>query len=264
MPDIVSREEIHYGKPVHQKIAKKKVNGGQDGVLLSPLHCQSVDSYQPPYRRTTKTTAYGVNEPQWSEGPPPLNFKKSPYCRVPLPALSGTSITINPLIAFHPAPPIVWQIRDTPNNAALAYHIRNKSFHWLSLPAFEPRSVTSITIKLEPFDRPFIVFASNPTRGVTIGDILMAVYKAARAGATRIFCEHLNIDIDLLAPAIQRYGEVASQDTGSITGDDTVSFSVGQYMDFRTTWSGLTPSTKERDVWILHTKKSGVRSLDVS
>jgi len=254
MPDIVWQKN-HQGNLVDQKIVKNK---GQDGVLLSPLHWD-LDSYQPPYRRTVTTTAYGVNEPQWSEGPPPLNFEASPYSSIPLPALSGTSITIHPLLAFHPVTPIVWQIRDTPNNAALAYHIRGrKSFHWLSLLAFEPSSITSITIILEPFDRPFIVFASDTTRGITIGDILMAVYKAARAGATRTFCEHLHIDLDLLAPAIQQYGEMVSQDTGPITGDDTVSFSVSQYMNFRTHWAGLTPSTKERDVWILHTKKAGV------
>jgi hypothetical protein len=53
--------------------------------------------------------------------------------------------------------------------------------------AFEPSSITSITITLEPFDRPFV--ASDTTRGITIGDVLTAVYKSARAGATRIFCE---------------------------------------------------------------------------
>lgn len=242
MPDIVTRK-------VHQQ--NQIVN--QDGVPLSPLYW-----YQPPYRRTVITTAYGVNEPQWSEGPPPLIFEESPYSRVSLPALSATPITIHPLLAFHPVTPIVWQIRDTPNNAGLAFYVKGKNFfHWLSIPAFEPTSITSMTIMLEPFDRPFIVFASDTTRGViTIGDVLTAVYRAARAGATRIFCEHLNIDAELLAPVIQQYGEIARQDTGSITGDDTVSFSVGQYMDFRTIWAGLTPSTKEPDVWILHTKKS--------
>ena len=257
MPGVVERKtKTHQSNPGTQEIVKKEVIKGQDRVPLSPLHW-NLDSYQPPYRRTITPTAYGVNEPQWSEGPPPLNFEKSPYSRIPLPALSTTPITIHPLIAFHPVPPIVWKIRDTPNNAGLAYHIRGKKFfHWLSLLAFEPSSTTSITIILEPFDRPVIVFPSDTTRGITIGDILTAVYKAARAGATRIFCEHLNIDAELLAPAIEQYGEMVSQDAGPITGDDTVSFSVSQYMDFRTSWAGLTPSTKERDVWILHTKKS--------
>jgi len=165
---------------------------------------------------------------------------------------------INPLLAFHAITPIVWQLRDTPSNAALAYHIKGKKFfHWLSQPAFEPNSITSITITLEPFDRPFIVFASDTTRGITIGDVLMTVYRGARAGATRIFCEQLNIDADSLAPVIQQYGEMVSQDTGSVAGDDSVSFSVAQCMNFRTNWAGLTPCTKEQDVWILHTKKSG-------
>ena len=85
----------------------------------------------------------------------------------------------------------------------------------------------------------------------------MTVYRGARAGATRIFCKHLNIDADRLVPVIEQYGGMVSQDMGSIAGDDSVSFSVAQYMDFRTNWAGLTPSTKDRDVWILHTKKSG-------
>ena len=243
---------------MNQKIVKKAVNKAQDEVLLSPLHWD-LDSYRPPYLPTETTTAYGVNEPQWSEGPPPLNFEESPYSRIPLPALSETPTTIHPLIAFHPITPIIWQIRDTPNNAALAYQIKEKKyFHWLSLLAFEPSSISSMTIMLEPFDRPFVVFPSDTTRGITIGDVLMAVYKAARAGATQVFCEQLNIDADLLAPAVQHYGTIVSQETGPITGDDTVSFSVGQYMDFRTIWAGLTPSTKEKDIWILHTKKSEI------
>lgn len=235
-----------------------KMAQDQDQVPLSPLHWD-FGSYRPPYRHTTTTTAYGVNEPQWSEGPPPLRYEDSPYSRISLPALSETPITIHPLLAFHPITPIVWRIRDPPSNAALAYHIKEKKyFHWLSQPAFEPRSITSMTFRLEPFDRPFVVFAFDTTRGVTIGDVLMSVYKAARDGATRIYCKHLNIDADCLAPVIQQYGEMASQDTGSIAGDDTTSSSVSQYMDFRTNWAGLTPSTKERDVWILHTKKTGV------
>jgi len=256
MPDI-ARRKSHQQNLVDKKNVKKKA---QDGVLpLSPIHWD-LGSYQPPYGHTTTTTAYGLNEPQWSEGPPPLVFEDSPYSRIPLPALSATPITINPLLAFHPVTPIVWQIRDTPNNAALAYHITGKGkkfFHWLSQPAFEPSSIPSITITLEPFDRPFIVFASDTTRGITIGDVLMAVYKAARAGATRTFCEQINIDADRLLPVILQYEEMVSQDTGSIAGDDTASSSVSLYMNFRTNWAGLTPSTKERDVWILHTKKSG-------
>jgi hypothetical protein len=254
MPDITRRKK-RQPNLVDQKNGKKK---GQIGEPLSPLHW-NLDHYQPPYHPTMITTGYGLNEPQWSEGPPPLKFEKSPYSRVSLPALSETPITIHPLLAFDTITPIVWQIRDTPNNAALAYHIKGKKFfHWLSLPGFEPSSIPSITIMLEPFDRPFVVFASDTAKGITIGDVLRAVYRAARAGATRTFCEHLNIDLELLAPVIQQYGEMASQDTGSITGDDTVSFSVGQYMNFRTNWAGLTPSTKERDVWILHTKRSRV------
>ena len=82
----------------------------------------------------------------------------------------------------------------------------------------------------------------------------------ARAGATFIFCEYLliNIDADCLVPFIQQYGEMVSQDTGSFAGDDSVSFNVAQYMDFRTNWAGLKASTTEQDVWISHTKKSGV------
>ena len=85
----------------------------------------------------------------------------------------------------------------------------------------------------------------------------MTVYRGARAGATRIFCNQLNIDADSLAPVIQQYGEMVSQDMGFVAGDDSVSSSVAQFMGFRTNWAGLTPSTKEQDVWILHTKKSG-------
>lgn len=254
MPDIVGRI-THQRDLVDKKNLKKKA---QDQVPLSPLHW-GLGSYQPPYGRTTTTTAYGLNEPQWSEGPPPLNFEESPYSRISLPALSATSIKIHPLLAFDAITPIVWQIRDTPNNAALAFHIKGKKFfHWLSQPAFEPSSITSITITLEPFDQPFIVFASDTTRGITVGDVLTNVYRAARAGATRFFCKDLNIDSNLLEPVIQQYGEMVSQDTGSVAGDDSVSSNVARYMDFRTNWAGLTPSTKERDVWILHTKKSRV------
>jgi hypothetical protein len=258
MPDIV-RRKTHQRNLVDKKNLKKKdEDKAEDQVPLSPLHWD-LGSYQPPYGRTSTTTAYGLNEPQWSEGPPPLNFEKSPYSRISLPALSATPIKIHPLLAFHAITPIVWRIRDTPSNAALAYHIKGrKLFHWLSQSAFEPSSITSITITLEPFDRPFFVFASDTTRGITIGDVLTNVYRGARAGATRIFCKDLNIDADLLEPVIQQYWEMVSQDAGSVSGDDTVSLDVARCMDFRTNWAGLTPSTKEQDVWILHTKKSGV------
>lgn len=255
MPDIV-RTKTHQQDLVDKKKLKKKA---QDEEPLSPLHWD-IGLYQPPYGRTTTTTAYGLNEPQWSEGPPPLNFEKSPYSRIPLPALSATKIKIHTLLAFHSITPIVWQIRDTPNNAALAFHIREKKFfHWLSQPAIEPSSITSITITLDPFDRPFIVFASDATKGITIGDVLMTVYRGARDGSTQIFCKKLNIDADSLAPVIQQYGEMVTQvqDMGFVAGDDSVSSSVAQFMGFRTNWAGLTPSTKEKDVWILHTKKSG-------
>ena len=87
----------------------------------------------------------------------------------------------------------------------------------------------------------------------------MSVYRGAREGATHFFCKDLNIDADRLLPFIQQqYGEMVSQDTGSVAGDDSVSFNVARYMDFRTNWAGLTPSTTEQDIWILHTKKSGV------
>ena len=254
MQDIV-KSKTHQQGLVDQKNLKK--NAQDEVTTLSPLHWD-LGSYRPPYGHATTTTAYGLNEPQWSEGPPPLNFKKSPYSRIPLPALSATQIKIHPLLAFHTVTPIVWQIRDTPNNAALAFHVREKKFfHWLSQSAFEPNSITSITITLEPFDRPIVVFASDTTRGITIGDVLMTVYRGARSGATRIFCNQLNIDADSLAPVIQQYGEMVSQDIGFVAGDDSVSSSVAQFMGFRTNWAGLTPSTKEQDVWILHTKKSG-------
>lgn len=211
------------------------------------------DSYSIPYPHKMTSTGYGVSEPQWTEGPPPLVFERSPYARVPLPQLSEGPIRLNNLLAFDKSPLINWFIDQPPSSAFLE---RDESYpehyHWMSLPATDNPHLSSMTIRLDPFRSPIVVFPRGSV--ITIGDVLAAVYYGARRAATETFCDELGINSSLLMPAVQDYGRWVRQSIRPSGGDDSVCTSIRSYMNFRTRWAGLLPSTAERDVWVVYTK----------
>lgn len=212
-----------------------------------------VASHDVPHQRRRSSTGYGVNEPQWTEDPSPLVLERSPYARVPLPKLSERPIKLTNILAFDELPLINWFIDQPPNSAFLEGHESDPEYyHWMSLPATDNPYLPSMTIRLDPFRSPIVVFPRDSF--ITIGDIIVAVYYGARRAATETFCEELGLNSSLFIPAVQDYGRSVSQSIGPATGDDAVCTSIRSYMKFRTLWAGLLPSTTERDVWVVYTK----------
>ncbi|CAA7263002.1 unnamed protein product [Cyclocybe aegerita] len=226
--------------------------------------------YTPPYPRRAPTdyTAYGLNEPQWTVGPPPIIYNRSPYATVPLPPLSppppATPPRIHRLLAYANEPSIIWSINQSTHDAQLARAPSHASYHWRTLPALEPspsRSPSSLTIRLAPFTRPIVVFPKARDGVITIGDVLTAVYNGARQGAMDEFCAALGTSQSAVWANgnMGAYAQMAMQAETRPRGDDEVSTSVCSALHFRTLWTGLDPSRTERDVWILHTRPLGVR-----
>ncbi|KAF8962477.1 hypothetical protein BDZ97DRAFT_1920537 [Flammula alnicola] len=211
------------------------------------------ESYGVAYPRVAQTTGYGLNEPQWSEGPRPLIFQLSPYARVPLPPLSAYPITVHPLLTSHGEASVIWTIDQHPTTASCTPGLSARDqYHWKSLPAMDGPHIPSLTIQIHPFRTPIVVLPKNGV--ITVGDVLVAVYAGARRGATEIFCQDLHVSPHVMWTAAEDYNRLAVQHEGPTGGDDEVCTNVRSYMDFRTRWVGLEPSPTERDVWVLHTK----------
>ncbi len=210
--------------------------------------------------RSHMPTAYGLNEPQWSGGPPPLTFELSPYARVPLPPLAP--INPHPLLHCpdHPNSPIHWSVTQPPSSARLSSSSSYTSaYHWKALPALNPshRSLTIRAASAPSFSRPIVVFPSSiHSEVITIGDTLNAIYNGLRQCANDVLCETLGIVPSLLSEQLFHGSAGLSYTTTQATygGDDEVSTHLAQCLDFRIQWVGLVPSNRERDVLILHTK----------
>ena len=104
---------------------------------------------------------------QWQLEPPPLDFKKSPYCCIPLPDVAHGPVNISPILAY--------------NDGCRAYNERDvfqgqsvNDDHYMCAPATNP-SLGSITILL-PNSRGVTVHASLKKHSfVTVGDVLEAL-----------------------------------------------------------------------------------------
>lgn len=222
---------------------------------------------QPPYPLKTTTTPYGLNEPQWSEGPPPLRFDQSPYARVPLPQLPP--IVLHELLSRRDQNNgvVCWSVHQPTASARLSSSsVYANAYHWKALSALtqNPRShSSSLTIRIAsaPFTRPIIVFPSNPSTGViTIGDVLNSVYRGLRQCANDVLCESMQISPSLLSEQLFRqsgFPPMALQSIGE--PNDEVSSHIAQILEFKTQWVGLAPSDRERDILILHTKTPAPR-----
>jgi hypothetical protein len=216
---------------------------------------------QPPYPFKTTATGYGLNEPQWSEGPPPLIHDRSPYARVPLPALPPIVLHELLLCRDQNLSAVCWSVHQPPASARLSSSsVYATAYHWKALPAFSqnPRSHSSLTIRVAstPFTRPIMVFPSNPSTGViTIGDVLNSVYRGLRQCANDVLCESMHISPSLLSEQLFRQNGLAPMTTQCIPEpNDEVSSHIAQILEFRTQWVGLAPSDRERDVLVLYTK----------
>jgi len=251
MPGLYAINTDNHGPRSHRD--KKRLPSASPTSSAPHVRRGRTDSYSPPYPHKMMSTEYGVNESQWTQGPPPLVFERSPYARVPLPPLSEAPIRLSNILAFDNLPLINWFIDQPPSSAFLE---REESYpehyHWMSLPATDNLHLPSMTIRLDPFSSPIVVFPRGSF--ITIGDALAAVYYGARRAATETFCNELGVNSSLLMPAVQDYGRWVRQSRRPNGGDDAVCTSIRSYMNFRTRWAGLLPSTAERDVWVVYTK----------
>jgi len=205
-----------YGMPEH---TSRRVAGGE--------------SYTVPYPFRTVTTGYGLCEPQWSEGPPPLIHHLSPYAAIPLPPM----YPINVILAAN-SKMMRWMIHE---RAELAVAAPVYGQGWQAMPATEPSSNGPMSIRIEPL-RTMIVVPPT-TRGVlTVGDVLFAIYHGVRSEVQKA-----------------RYGSSPSSNPSrrhgmsTAQGGDQISMDVQSSMRSCTQWVGLAPSRTEPDVWVLHT-----------
>ena len=219
----------------------------------------------PPYPFKTSTTAYGLNEPQWSIGPPPLTYARSPYASVPLPPLPLINLHEFLLYRDQNVSTITWPVHQPPTSARLvSTSAYTTAYHWKALPALahDPRAHSSLTIRVAstPFTRPIVVVPANRDSGViTIGDVLNCVYSGLRQCANDVLCESMQISPSLFSEQLFRtYGFPQTTPSGPRLGpkqsNDEVSSHIAQILDFETQWDGLAPCERERDVLVLHTK----------
>lgn len=229
---------------------------------------ESQSAYKPPYSFQQTTTAYGLNEPQWSIGPPPIRFEASPYYRVPLP--SQPPINIHSLLrnvggedTNRVLQPIVWYVNQPSSSARISSSSAYANpYHWRTLPAASPVASSappsSITIRVASapsFTRPIVVFPSNAHSGViTIADVLNAVHYGLRQNANDVLCETMGIVPSLMTAQVLHGSNAAPSTLSQGGSDDEVGTHIARCLSFHTLWAGLSPSPYERDVWILHTK----------
>lgn len=209
---------------------------------------------------------------------------------VALPPLTPSEAEIHPLLRLHTSPAIHWNILEEPSpvSTSISSHIGPfGSFggHWMFEPATNP-PLTSVCIRAPIIlDRPIVVFPSHShhrRRYVTVIDVLTAVHQAisgsrARGNQSSRASEAANLTIDgvtlpsmdsnivgmslLLRPDITRSHTLITRHesglrsftyNGNVRLRDSHAQRLSQIDPEVWLWSGLTPSTEERDVWLLH------------
>ena len=141
---------------------------------LNTYRSQTVSSSWNPsgYSQTAHTSGNMTTRRcvEGSEAPPPLDYKKSPYCCVPLPSITyGPDIPIiDPFLAYPD-----WRCPQNGQNVSQGQSIDTHHYHRCA-PATSPR-VESATILL-PCGRGITVHASyNGSGFVTVGNVLDAL-----------------------------------------------------------------------------------------
>lgn len=176
---------------------------------------------------------------------PSLIHQNSPYGNVGLPSMSSIPVTLHPLLRYEPTPCIEYSMVLPPSSAAPSRpHLTHP--RWLQEPATSP-NLGSLTIRATWQERAIVVFAGEAAYGfVTIWDVLVTVYRALRSKVTYT---HANTyqntnDLALFYRPAQR--------SAVQPGEGTIRTSIMNLLQGRTAWRGLSPSTVEADVWLLH------------
>ena len=183
------------------------------------------------------------------ERPPPL----LPVRPVPLPALADIPISVNPVLLCTPSKiALEYNLSLPPSTARLL--LSTKVYigrrDWRRQPAMDPSTVGSMTIKVPGLERLVVVFPSTlESAVVTVGDVLIALHHAVQASG-----------IELHVGFGEKYGQ------RTILGSSPMSLAPRLAYEHTTIatpergggdpwWAGLYPCQKERDVWILRTRK---------
>ncbi|KDR66297.1 hypothetical protein GALMADRAFT_273675 [Galerina marginata CBS 339.88] len=239
MPGIINNDDAYF-TPDEQAYSPRVSKGNHNNPLTridtttttTPHHHAHVhahrtshgsgESHRVPYPFRTQTTAYGLNEPQWSVGPPPLIYELSPYARVPLPPL----FKIHPILAFSPSPAqdcaLDWLVDKHPERAEPTAVGRQfmGGYHWTTVPATDPaRGGGVLHIRLEPF-RQLVTVHPGRSGVITVGDVLRAVYVGARQNATELMMERLGVDRSSMERQMSAYARLATHAMGPVMGDD--------------------------------------------
>lgn len=254
----------------------RKPSRDTDNQLPSFDPSPTVPLISPSYPFMMTTTAYGLNEPQWSiGGPPPLKYAKSPYACVPLPPLPLIDIHKFLLCREPKVTPITWPVHLPPGASARleSTSAHKDKYHWKTLPALshDPHSHSSLMIRVAStsFTRPIIVVPADNKGVITIGDVLNCVYSGLRQCANDVLCESMQISPSLLSEQLFRmHGfpqtKTAVRSMGQKQLNDEVSSHIAQILEFKTQWDGLTPSNRERGVLILRTKALAPRRPEMN
>ncbi|KAF8955242.1 hypothetical protein BDZ97DRAFT_1858870 [Flammula alnicola] len=187
--------------------------------------------------------------------PPPQLVRQT---LIPLPPLADVPILIHPLIAYsRSAPPIGYDLSMAPSNASLSPLIMTETNErlWRHQPAMEPRTVGSITIRAPRLDRPIVVFpATLHTNVVMVENVLDAVYSSIRAQCTAdLYRPGNNTALAMRRRTLNEDRYSRSRTPSSV--DDPLTKAIRRYLGGYCIWAGLYPSSDERDVWILHTRR---------
>lgn len=210
-----------------------------DSPPLSPISFGQ-NSYIPPYEQKQDWTGYGLREPQWTQGPPPLVYHLSPYATKPLPPQHMTgSFQVSSMLLDGS---IRWSIDQAPSSARLA---SGHYVNWQTMAAVQalPHEHVHFNIQIPGLIVP-VHFQQHAYQTLTIHDILCAIYNAARRNAVE----------SMIKPDHYNFGVMSQFDSafppGQYAGDDAVGTSVARLARGKTHWSGL--RRYNDDTYLLH------------
>jgi len=184
--------------------------------------------------------------------PPPLRYTKN----IPLPALADVPIYVNPLLCYDPTKVVLeYDLRLPPISAHLPpttrTHIGQRN--WRQQPAMNPSTVGSMAIVVPGLGRVVVVFPATLDSGVvTVGDVLVAVYRAVQESA---IARHEERGAKGVVEGRRGWPASRQAELTANTNTTMVIEELGE--DYW--WAGLHPCPRERDVWVLRTRRVDYR-----
>lgn len=175
-----------------------------------------------------------------SQQPPPIPHGISPYGNIPLPPVNSQRVEINPALEYAPLSIINWDVSCPASHAVMDPRFSSRG-HSLDRPATRP-SLSSMTIRTPFSTRPIHIHHSYGSV-VTVRDVLSSVYEHLRQCASELV--NPRPLPGLLDPHQQQHG---------LGSDSQIQMAVSRLLGQRTRWAGLSPSSSEPDVWVLHVK----------